>query len=284
MLLSPSSWLRPCAQSLLASFSREECLRAAGLYQPPLIDQLRQNPSLPMERMGMRPDPWQRDLILSEAREITVLCTRRAGKSRAVATRVLSKCLTRPNYLAMVFSPTQYQSMEFLDYVRQMNAAMGQPYKLLRDARREMAWANGSRAVSFADSTKGAVGFTPNMLVIDEGAKVSDELYNSVRPMLALGDCEMLTISTPFGKRGWFFDIWGDPDKLAEWESFCITAEKCPRISPEFLRRELLTVGERWFGQEYLCKFNDAVDAVFAQSVIDQMFDNDLQPLFTTGA
>ena len=256
----------------------------SGEQEHPVMAALRADPGLPMRRLGMVPDPWQMSLITCPAKEITALCTRRAGKSLATATRILNRCLLRPNRLAMIFSPTQYQSMEFLDYVRRMNAALGDPCKLVRDARREMCWSNGSRAVSFPDSTKGAVGFTPNTLVIDEGAKVSDELYNSVRPMMALGDCDMLTISTPFGKRGWFFDLWGDDEKLSEWKAFKVTAHHCPRISPAFLKRERQTVGERWYAQEYLCKFNDAVDAVFAQSVIDAAFDNDLVPLFSQGA
>ena len=40
-------------------------------------------------------------------------------------------------------------------------------------------------------------------------------------------------------------------------------ADRCPRISAEFLARERRALGTRWFAQEYLCSFESAVGAVF---------------------
>ncbi len=44
-----------------------------------------------------------------------------------------------------------------------------------------------------------------NELKIDEAARVSDELYRAVRPMLATSGGRIVLLSTPFGKRGFFF-------------------------------------------------------------------------------
>jgi hypothetical protein len=38
--------------------------------------------------------------------------------------------------------------------------------------------------------------------------------------------------------------------------------------------------GERWYRQEYLCSFEDVVDAVFAFADIQAALSDDLKPLF----
>jgi hypothetical protein len=202
--------------------------------------------------------------------------------SRTVATRVLARCLTEPRYSVLVFSPTEDQSKEFLSYVAQMNDDLGCPVPLIRQSLSELAWSNGSRVKAKADSPRGSRGFTPNMIVVDEGAQVSDELYLSIKPMMVLGQSEMMVLSTPFGKHGWFFDIWDDPKKLQKWETFKVTAYDCPRIDPAVLEEHRLTMPARWFNQEYLVEFNDAVDAVFGKSVIDAAERDDarFEPLY----
>lgn len=167
-----------------------------------------------------------------------------------------------------MFSPTEDQSKEFLDYVREMNSAIGCPVQLDRESLTEMAWANGSTVKAKPDSPRGSRGFTPNLIVIDEGAQVSDDLYLSVKPMTVLGNTDMMILSTPFGKAGWFFDIWDDAAKLRTWKQYKITAYECPRINAEVLEEHRQSMPPRWFRQEYLCEFNDAVDAVFGMEVI----------------
>jgi hypothetical protein len=108
------------------------------------------------------------------------------------------------------------------------------------------------------------------VVVIDEGAQASDELYLSLRPMMILGKVEMIILSTPFGKLGWFFDIWDKPAKLAAWKTFLVTADECPRIDRAILEEHRQTMPTNWFMQEYYCQFNDAVDAVFSKVVIDR--------------
>lgn len=202
-----------------------------------------------------------------------------------MADRVLVPSLIKPGHQTLVFSPTEDQSKEFLAYVAEMNEEIGCPVPLIRQSLSELAWANGSRVKAKADSPRGSRGFTPDLIVVDEGAQVSDDLYLSIKPMMALGKADMIILSTPFGKRGWFFDIWDDPQKLSKWTAFKVTAYQCPRLSPVVLAEHRATMPERWFNQEYLCEFNDAVDAAFSRDVIDAMFKlTERGPLFDLGA
>lgn len=219
----------------------------------PLLTQLRSDPTAVFRASGLTPDPWQSELIRCEAKRVAVLCTRRAGKSRTTAARVLARCLTRPRYKSLVFSPTEDQSKEFLNYVREMNADLGCPVPLIRESMTELAWSNGSLVKAKPDSPRGSRGFTPDLVVVDEGAQVSDELFLSINPMMALGKAEMMILSTPFGKLGWFFDIWDSPAKLAYWTQFRVTADQCPRIDRGILEEHRATMPPRWYEQEYNC-------------------------------
>jgi hypothetical protein len=58
-----------------------------------------------------------------------------------------------------------------------------------------------------------------------------------------------------------------------------LTADQCPRISKEFLAEERQALGERWYRQEYLCSFEDTVDAVFAWEDIRAALSPAVRPL-----
>lgn len=197
-----------------------------------------------------------------------------------MAAKVAARCLTRKTH-TLIFAPTEDQSKELLQYVRETVDAAGCPVRLIRESQTEMAFANGSVVKAKTDRPKSSRGFTPDLIVIDEAAQVSDELYLSVMPMLVLGTAEIMALTTPFGKRGWFFDLWDDPEKSKDWARFKVTAYECPRIDRTVLEDHRRTMPPRWFGQEYLCEFNDAIDAVFARDVIDTAFgETTCGPLF----
>ena len=86
-------------------------------------------------------------------------------------------------------------------------------------------------------------------------------------------------MSTPFGKRGFFYEDVGAAAG-AEWKRVRVPATECPRISAEFLEEERATMGERWFRQEYLCEFVEADDAVFREADVYGCLRDDVPPLF----
>lgn len=221
-----------------------------------------------MRRAGLSPDPWQGELIRCADRQIAALCTRRSGKTRTVACKVLTRCLLKPTRV-LIFAPTEEQSVELLQYVREMNDALGSPRAVTSETETRIRWENGSEVRAKTDRPKSSRGFTPNLVVIDEAAQVTDLLYLSVAPMQVLGQCDFLVLSTPFGKVGWFYDLWETPAKRAAWTAFTVTAYQCPRIDRAILEEHRAMMPPRWFDQEYLCAFNDAVDAVFGKTVIE---------------
>jgi hypothetical protein len=109
-----------------------------------------------------------------------------------------------------------------------------------------------------------------DLLVVDESARTPDELYLSVRPMLAVSGGRVVLLSTPFGRRGFFFDTWAAGG--AEWLKIQVAAQDCPRIPAAFLEEERKVLGPRWFAQEYLCSFEEKETALFAVDSVRAAF------------
>jgi hypothetical protein len=109
------------------------------------------------------------------------------------------------------------------------------------------------------------------LLIVDEAAFVPDDTMAAVRPMLAVSSGRMLAMSTPFGRRGWFYEA----SKSQEWRVTTVTADQCPRISAEFLADERRALGEWRFKAEYECQFVDLGGLMFST--------DDIAAIFTAG-
>ena len=79
-------------------------------------------------------------------------------------------------------------------------------------------------------------------------------------------------MSTPNGRRGFFWDEWDHGG--SEWERISVPATECPRISERVLAEEKATAGDKWYRQEYLCEFVDREGAVFSRDVIDGAYQD----------
>lgn len=252
--------------------------RVLLLQDQATLDCLRMNTVAILHRAGLTPDEWQQELLGSAAARQLLLCGRQTGKSTVAAALALHTALVQPTALVLLLSPSQRQSGELFRKVVTLFNGLGRPMGVLAESAFRLELANGARIVSLP-GTEGTVrGFSGvALLVIDEAARVADELYYSVRPMLAISQGRLVALSTPFGKRGWFHEEWlGKGD----WQRVEITAEQCPRITREFLAEERQALGERWYRQEYLCSFEDTIDAVFAWEDIQAALHDDVQPLF----
>jgi len=109
-------------------------------------------------------------------------------------------------------------------------------------------------------------GFSgPALVLIDEAARVSEELYHSVRPMLAVSRGRLILLSTPHGKHDIFWHAW---EHEPHWKKVKVTANHCPRISPEYLDQERSIIGEWMYAQEYLCAFQQDNNAFFKEGWI----------------
>jgi hypothetical protein len=256
----------------------ESLAGARALQHAATLDLLRCQPDQIMLRAGMTPDPWQQGLLSSTADQILILAARQSGKSAVAAAMALRAALLRPHSPVLLLSPSHRQSGELFRKIVHLFDAVKRPMAVVAQSGQRLELANGSRIISLP-GTEGTIrGFSDvAMLIIDEAARVSDALYYSVRPMLAVSRGRLVALSTPFGKRGFFHDEWHG---TGPWERVRITAEQCPRITAAFLAEERRALGERFYRQEYLTSFEDVIDAVFRYEDIQAALSNEVKPLF----
>lgn len=222
------------------------------------------------------PDPWQANVLRSSEKRIILCCCRQSGKSTVSAILALHKALSFKDNLILIVSPSQRQSSELFKKVSNFIYLLPEQPEKLEDNKLSVTFINGSRIVSLPSQEATLRGFSaPSMVILDEAARVSDQLYAAIRPMLAVSQGQMILLSTPFGRRGFFSDTWNG--KNNDWYKVMITAAECDRISAEFLDQELIAIGEWFFDQEYNCKFKEALDSYFPEELIQQAFDNELE-------
>jgi hypothetical protein len=232
---------------------------------------------------GFTLDDWQRNLLLSEAHQLIILASRQSGKSTVSSIRALHRALYSPESLVLLLAPSYRQSRELFRKVKDALAALPFPAPVASESALELEFSNGSRIVALPGKESTIRGFSGvSLLIVDEASRVPDELYQAVRPMLAVSGGDIVLLSTPFGKRGFFHHEWTEGGNA--WHRTKITAEMCPRIPREWLEQERKTIGDWWYRQEYMCDFVETDSQVFSYEDIQRALDPTVKPLFQVAA
>ena len=230
------------------------------------------------EALGLDPDPWQRDLLRSSSDRVILNCSRQSGKSTMTAVITLHRALYHPGSLILCLAPALRQSQELFGKVLGFYRDLGRPVSPQAERKLSLELENGSRIVTLPGTEKTIRGFSGTaLLVLDEAARVADELYFAVKPMLAVSGGALMMMSTPYGKCGVFFGEWTG---AGGWERYEVPASQCPRISEEFLEEERANLPPFIFRQEYMCSFEETEDQVFSADLVDRAVSEDVEPLF----
>ena len=276
------------------------------------LDRLWLEPSAVLAAGGMLADSWQAEVLGSHAERIILLCSRQVGKSTVAAACALKTALLEAPALVLVVSPSERQSGELMHKIRGFYAAMqqkasgqGGPGRVfswyekqtieaskddqwlqmpatVRESALQIHMANGSRIIGLPGSESTIRGYSGvSLLIVDEASRVADDLYRAVRPMLATSHGRLMALSTPFGKRGWFYEAWSGSET---WHRLQLQATQCPRITAKFLAEERKSLGARWYAQEYGCSFEDVADAVFSYADIQAALVDDDDIMFAEAA
>src|SRR5262249_10085158 len=123
-----------------------------------------------------------------------------------------------------------------------------------RQTTEELQLENNSRIVSLPCREETIRGYSSvSLLVIDEAARVPDDLYRAVRPMLAVSGGRLVCLSTPYGQRGFFHHACAPGG--THGPRFAPRAPPTPPTPPASREQERRALGESWFRQEYECSF-----------------------------
>ncbi|MBK9170831.1 MAG: hypothetical protein IPM24_25710 [Bryobacterales bacterium] len=220
--------------------------------------------------LNFTPDPVQAEILRSTSRRILLNCCRQWGKSTVTAALIAHRLVHGdPDTLVVAAAPALRQSAELLHKtaaflrlcdIRPRGDGRSQTSLLLP---------NGARMVALPGRDATIRGFSAvSLLVFDEAARVPDETYFALRPMIAANsNAAIFAISTPHGQTGFFYDAW--INGCSTWTRWQVTAPECPRIGPEFLEEERHNLTDIWFRQEYMCEFLQSQDCVFPADLVD---------------
>ena len=227
--------------------------------------------------IGMEPDLWQADVLRSDHPRILLNCCRQAGKSVTVAVKACHTAIYEPNSLVLLLSPSQRQAGELFRKVLTTYKALGRPVASEAESALTIQLENGSRIVSLPGTEATVRSYSAvRLLLVDEASRVDDETIAAVRPMLAVSGGQLVALSTPAGRRGWWYSAWEDGGSA--YERYRVPASEVSRISAEFLTAERAALGEWAYMSEYECAFESNTAAVFTPADLANLIHPEVEP------
>jgi hypothetical protein len=195
------------------------------------------------------------------------------------ANRVRARTGPTPGSLVLALAPALRQSQELFAKIAGFYKDLGRPVAPHGERKLSLDLENGSRILTLPGSEKTVRGFSGvGLLIVDEAARVEDQLYYATRPMLAVSGGSLMMLSTPASKRGVFYTEWTSGEG---WERYEVRADDCPRITRAFLEEERKALPPPVFRAEYECSFEALDDQPFSEAMIASAFsDESVKPLF----
>jgi hypothetical protein len=233
-----------------------------------------------MRDAGFTPDPWQWEFLSAADRYNLVLCARQVGKSLVVSILALHTVLTQPGSTTIIVAQRQDQASELLRKTTTAYYRSGavEVVGVRREGTTHIELENHARVLALPGEERAMHGPTADLLIIDEAARIPDEVFFAASPQLSASGGRLVALSTAFAKSGWFYKEWeGGGSTYRRWS---ITAHQCPRHSREFLSAERRRLGDRWFSMAYLNVFGDDAAAVFSTNDIQAARSAEVLPLF----
>lgn len=232
-----------------------------------------------MREAGMDPDPWQAQVLRSPARRMLLLCSRQAGKSTTCGSLAVGSALYDPG-LVLLVAPAQRQAIELFRKANETYHALSNVPRIVNESAMRLELANGSRIIALPGTEATIRGYSgAKTIIVDEAARVDDELMTALRPMLITTGGRLVALTTPYGKRGWFYEAWANGGD--RWERTKVTADLCPRIDQDELEHQREELGDWRFRQEYFCEFVDVQSQFFASDLIEAAFTDEVAPLWS---
>lgn len=227
--------------------------------------------------LGFEPEPWQSKLLRSHAKRMLVRCCRQSGKTTTTSVKALHVAMHNPGRDVLIISPSQRQSDELLRRCGSLYRSVGEQPRLKRDNTSEMGLGNGSRIVSLPGSEGTVRGFAAvKLIVIDEASRVDEDLLASVLPMSA-SDGQIMILSTPFGKRGFFYDL--HQDESNGYERHAVSVYESAQYGPERIAEVKAALGSFVFASDYEIAFGDTQSQLFSTESIRAAFSPGIAPL-----
>lgn len=258
--------------SLSRNSTLESLLRKSPTLQPRLerlmtgtatnADLLWAQPWKLLETESSKPDKWQIQVLRKQEKTNWIVCgSRGSGKSSVAAAAVFRESVLCGNFAAVI-SATEMQVTEFhrnfINIWNRWNGRLG----INGDVQKTQAeFSNGGRVVTRPASEVSVRGLHGvKLLVLSEASRIPDVLASAIDPVLVISKGRRIAESTPYGKRGWFWETWNktvNEKQRTGWTPALIPWRVCPRISHRDYQNYADQFGEMMARQEFDCEFLD---------------------------
>ncbi len=241
-----------------------------------IATRLHQVPGYPVEfavSVGITPDPWQIEVLASDHPRKILCCGRQTGKSTVGAVLAIHKALTQPGSTVLVVAPGERQAKLLFQKAARLYEKAGYPLPAHSHRRTGLELSNGSIAEALPAVERTSRGYSVDLLIVDEAAAVPDLDYHGILPALIATQGEQVLLSTPRGKRGFFWEIWQNESVTvtgsSNWQRVMVRSDEVACIQPEDLEVFRSTMPEQFFRQEFFCEWLETEGSLFSYDDIE---------------
>jgi len=236
-----------------------------------------------LNRPWLSLDKWQEEYVFDENtdQDNFLLTGRQSGKTTGMSLRAVELCMHhfKEGEFVLINSITEKQAYHMLTkalvYAEHVYPNSIDKKKDNKPTMHRIMFKNKTGILCYAagESGEGQRGFTIKKLMVDEGARMSEEYFIASMPMLSVTRGTMDIASTPFGKKHkdgtdkFFYKC----SKNEKFKKYYISAEDCPRHTKEFLEEQKKRLSKLVYAQEYLAIFTDELKRVFDDDLINEI-------------
>ncbi len=220
--------------------------------------------------METKLDDWQKKVLKTDG-NLCLRSGRQVGKSFIISIKAAEYAIKHPKKNIMMISAVERQAQ--LLFEKTLNYLLDNYPKYIKKGKdkptkHKILLNNGSviNCLPTGLTGYGIRGYTVDLLIADEAAFIPEEVWTAVTPMLAITRGNIILLSTPHGREGYFYRCFGDPN----FKTFHVSSEECPRKNDEFLAREKERMTRLQYAQEYLGEFIDELRQFFPNHLIKE--------------
>lgn len=215
---------------------------------------------------GFKLMPYQRKFMKDTSKRIVFVSGRQVGKSTVVALKAIWRAWCYPDQTILVIAPTLRQSEIVFKKIK--NFILREDFiasDLKRLTMHNIDFKNGSSIHCLPAVQENIRGYTADMVIIDEAAYVSEDVFAAVEPALAFKDGTLILLSTPYTPEGYFYKAWTSPG----WSKYHVPTSKNPYITKDWIEKYKISHTEIEFRREILGEFvEDTEESLFGLSTV----------------
>ena len=204
---------------------------------------------------------------------VALICSRQVGKSAVASYYATWYAYTHPGSVILIIAAVERQAAIDLEMIRTF--ILGSPLlstSLLEISQTFVRLSTNARVYSLPAGAEGATirGFAADVVLLDEAARIPEDVYSAVLPMISTKrDAKLVLATTPRGMSGFVWNATRSPI----WKVVTIKATDSSLISPGYLEEMRRTMPEDAFRMEFLAEFVDESTSAFPFALLDAAED-----------